>query len=84
MKATKKAKSLQQLQVDALLDAANESSDITSVYRNKEGQILVATEYERGLSRAVVSKDGSIKSLGSGPVDESKWVKAFEISYKKG
>ncbi len=70
-----KATVIQQSQVDALIQVAKEAGEKTTLYRNCKNNILIATEYEYGLSRATVDKNGSLKSLGAGPVDEKVWTR---------
>jgi hypothetical protein len=67
------AQDLQQRQVDSLIQSAEKADEETALYRDKKGNVLVATEYAQGTSRAVVHKDGSFESLGAGPVNENLW-----------
>lgn len=66
-------KEAQRLQVEEYLTIAKEKGEPISIYKNKKGDILVATEYKYGLSRVVVDKQGEIDAIGAGSVDTKKW-----------
>lgn len=72
--SAKSNRSAQDEQVEA-------SSEPTSTkYRNKAGDILIATPHDKGVFNTVVKKDGSLHPIGSQPVDESKWTRLSEAS----
>ena len=69
-----KPTTIQQAQVDSQIRGAKLDGDEATLYRDKKGNFLVATEHKHGLSRVVLGRDGSIKSLGSGGIDEKVWT----------
>lgn len=44
------------------------------LYRDRRGNVLIATPYDRGLWRSMIRRDGVWEPLFSGPVDRKKWT----------